>query len=66
MPIKPQAIQYQCRQCGWTTLYAPSSDALTAQPPEQCEKCGGEVLDTTPASLLDNLTTMFSTLIGRF
>lgn len=66
MAIKPQATQYQCRQCGWKTLYAPSSDALTTLPPEQCEKCGSDALDATPASMLDKLSTTFSTLIGRF
>ena len=66
MPIKPQAMQYQCRQCGWKTLYAPSSDALTTRPPELCEKCSSDTLDATPAGLLDNLSTAFSTLIGRF
>ena len=65
MPIKPQAMQYQCRQCSWKTLYAPSSDTLTTLPPEQCEKCGSDALDATPARL-DNLNTAFSTLIGRF
>lgn len=65
MPIKPLAIQYQCRQCGWKTLSAPSSDALTALPPEQCEKCGSAALNTRPASLLDKLNTAFSMLRGR-
>lgn len=65
MPIQPQAIQCQCRQCGWNTWHAPSSDALTRLPPEQCEKYGSDALDATPAKP-DNLNTVFSTLIDRF
>ena len=66
MPIKPQAMQYQSRQCGWKTLHAPSSDTLTTLPPEQCEKCGSDALDATPAGLLDNLSMALSTLTCSF
>lgn len=65
MPIKPQAMQYQCRQCGWKTCYAPQSDALVELPPERCAQCGSATLDAAPISRMDGLKAAFSALIGK-
>ena len=55
MAIKPPAMIYQCRQCGWKCIYAPLSDALLAPPPKTCEKCGNSELVGTPADAVDKL-----------
>ncbi len=55
MPIKPRALIYQCNQCDWKCIYAPSSDALLAPPPQTCKKCGGSELVGKPADALDKL-----------
>lgn len=65
MAIKPQPAQIQCRHCGWKTLYAPLSDALVMPPPESCEKCGSEELDSRPVGIAKNLLTSISSLLKR-
>ncbi|WP_306603357.1 hypothetical protein [Azonexus sp.] len=65
MPIKPQAMQYQCRQCGWKITYAPLSDALLMEPPDTCDHCGSEELNRQPAGVIDNLLKSISTIVKR-
>ena len=65
MPVKPQAVLIQCRQCGWKTTYAPSSDALLMMPPETCNQCGSAELDRQPASVVDAVLESISTLVKR-
>jgi len=65
MAIKPPALIYQCRQCGWKTRYVPPSDALVELPPERCTQCGSTTLDAAPAGVIDNLNAAFSIFIGK-
>ena len=62
MPIKPQPMLIQCRQCGWQTTYAPPSDALLIPPPENCAKCGCAELDSKPASAAGVMAVLSSLL----
>lgn len=63
MPIKPPPLRIECRQCGWTTLHAPGSDALIGTPPAICEKCGSRDLARTPASTMESVfSSVFSLL----
>lgn len=63
MAIKPQAQRIECRQCGWTKLYAPTSDALIEAPPRSCEKCHSQDLARTPASMLEGLLSSALALV---
>ena len=62
MAVKPQAIHLECQQCGWTTCYAPSSDALVELPPSVCEKCQSTDLKRTPASFLESALSALASL----
>ncbi len=63
MAIKPQAQRITCHQCGWTTLYAPASDALIEHPPGTCQKCSSQDLSYTPAGTIENALSLMLSLL---
>lgn len=65
MPIKPQPIQYTCRDCGWKTVYAPPSDAVLTPPPRNCGKCGSDDLERKMLTAVENIVETVSGLLRR-
>lgn len=65
MPLKPQSVLIQCRQCGWKTTYAPPSDALLMPPSETCKQCGCAELDRQPAGVVASVLESISALVKR-
>lgn len=65
MPLKPQPLHIECRQCGWTTIFAPKSDALVELPPESCAKCGSEELSRSSASIVESVFAATGSLFGK-
>lgn len=60
MPIKPQPIQYTCRDCGWKTVYAPPSDAVLTPPTRSCGKCENDkIRQKSPLCLREWVFMMF-------
>lgn len=62
MAVKPQPMQYTCRQCGWATVYAPSSDALLVVPPNCCKKCGCKDLEISQPGIGGKLRAISRTI----
>lgn len=65
MPVKPTPIRIECRQCGWSTVYAPRSDALVELPPESCGRCGSADLARSAANLLDSAVSAAFSLFKK-
>lgn len=65
MPLKPKPLHIECRQCGWTTIFAPKSDALLELPPETCAKCESEDLNRTSANIAKSVVAAMRSLFGK-
>ena len=65
MPIKPNPVRIQCRQCGWSSIYAPRSDALLELPPNACEKCGNTDLEYSALTRLESAISSVTSLLNR-
>lgn len=65
MPLKPKPLHIECRQCGWTTIFAPKSDALVELPPESCANCGSEDLSRSSASIVESMVVAMGSLLGK-
>ena len=65
MPLKPKHLHIECRQCGWTTIFAPKSDALVELPPELCAKCGSEDVSQSSASIVESVVAAMGSLFGK-
>lgn len=60
MAWKPAPQRIHCPQCGWSSLYAPDSDALMPPPPESCAQCGSSQLTWQPAGFIGSLVAALS------
>ncbi len=65
MPLKPKPLHIECRQCGWTTIFAPKSDALVELPPESCAKCDSEDLSQSSANIVESVVAAMGSLFER-
>ncbi len=65
MPIRPNPVLFRCPQCGWSTVWHPSSDFLDSLPPSACPRCGNRNLEHQPPSPIDFLRHQLGSLFGK-